>query len=120
MKKTILMYLALVLFAFAGCTNSSSSADGNVFKSVSPSEAMNMMKNRENLLVVDVRAPLELRNGYIDGPTLIPFWEILKGKRSLPTDKPILLVCDVGGRSYGIGELLYRNGWPEIYNLSAA
>lgn len=77
-----------------------------------------MMNEGKDLLIVDVRSPQEIRYGYIKDSVLIPFWEIAQGKRSLQTDKPILLVCAVGGKSYGVGQLLVRKGWPEIYNLS--
>jgi rhodanese-related sulfurtransferase len=118
MKKRIVILMSVVLFAFSGCSDSSSSANKTISRSITPAEALSMMKNKSNLLVVDVRSPQELRSGYIEGSELIPFWEIARGKRSLPADRPILLVCAVGGRSYGVGQLLARNGWPEIYNLS--
>jgi rhodanese-related sulfurtransferase len=120
-----------ILLIVAGCSQNSDKAAAQKsnplgsshiaakgFKSISPADAVKLMKERKDLLVVDVRTPQELRNGRIDGSVLIPMWEILQGKRSLPKDGPILLVCAVGGRSYGVGQILEKKGWPEIYNLS--
>jgi rhodanese-related sulfurtransferase len=117
-RKTYVILLTLILLATASCSGSSDAKSSQIFKSISPVEAQQLMKEQKDLLVVDVRSPKELRSGYIEGSVLIPFWEIAKGKRSLPTDKPILLVCAVGGRSYGLGQALSKNGWPVIYNLS--
>jgi len=88
-----------------------------LFKTVTPVEAKQMIDSRKDLLLVDVRGSEELSEGYIEGSTLIPLWDILKGKQRPPKDKPILLICAVGGRSLALGKLMAKNGWPEIYNL---
>ena len=88
-----------------------------LFKTVTPVEAKQMIDSRKDLLLVDVRGSEELSEGYIEGSTLIPLWDILKGKQRPPKDKPILLICAVGGRSLALGKLMTKNGWPEIYNL---
>jgi rhodanese-related sulfurtransferase len=117
-KRTYMILLTFLLAASVGCSESTDATSNRIFKSISPVEAQKMMQEKKDLMVVDVRSPQELRNGYIEGSILIPFWEIAKGKRTLPKDKPILLICAVGGRSYGLGQALSRNGWPVIYNLS--
>ncbi|OGQ96296.1 MAG: hypothetical protein A2521_12240 [Deltaproteobacteria bacterium RIFOXYD12_FULL_57_12] len=75
------------------------------------------MASHRDLLVVDVRNQDELREGYIEGSTLIPLWDIVKGQQNIPRDRPVLLICAVGGRSLALGKLMVQNGWPEIYNL---
>ena len=42
---------------------------------------------------------------------------IIKGTQRPPQDKPILLICAVGGRSLALGQIMSKNGWNEIYNL---
>ena len=69
------------------------------FKTVTPQEAKNMIENRNDLLLIDVRGQDELIEGYIAGSTLI------------------LLICAVGGRSLALGQLMSKNGWDEVYNL---
>ena len=88
-----------------------------LFKTITPGEAQQLIDNRKDLLLVDVRGADELSEGYIEGSTLIPLWDILKGNQRPPKDKPILLICAVGGRSLALGKLMSKNGWPEIYNL---
>ncbi|HIJ78210.1 MAG: rhodanese-like domain-containing protein [Desulfobulbaceae bacterium] len=101
-----------------GTAVAKTSSAASVFRSVTPQEAQFMLGNRQDLLLIDVREPDELREGYIEGSRLIPMSDLAKGRASLPTGQPMLLVCAVGGRSYGIGQYYYRKGYPEIYNLS--
>jgi rhodanese-related sulfurtransferase len=53
----------------------------------------------------------------IPGSQLVPFGEIARGRMTLPTGRPLLLICAVGGRSYAVGQYFYRKGYPEVYNL---
>ena len=46
------------------------------------------------------------------------FNDLATGKIPLPKEKPILLVCAVGGRSYFAGQILTKKGYKEVYNLS--
>lgn len=88
------------------------------FQTVSPAQAKQLIDSRKDLLIVDVRSPQELKEGSIANSVLIPFWQILRGQESLPRNKPLLLVCAIGGRSYAIGQVLHRKGYPEIFSLS--
>ena len=88
-----------------------------LFKTVTPLEAKNLIENRKDLLLIDVRGQDELNEGYIAGSTLMPLWDIIKGHKRPPQNKPILLICAVGGRSLALGKLMSKNGWGEIYNL---
>lgn len=76
-----------------------------------------MMGTRKDLMLIDLREGKELREGYIAGSQFIPMSELAKGTKTLPSDKPLLLICAVGGRSYGVGRYFSGKGYPEIYNL---
>lgn len=86
-------------------------------KTVTPQEAQNLIKIRKDILLIDVRGQDELNEGYIAGSTLMPLWDIIKGTQRPPQNKPILLICAVGGRSLALGQLMSKNGWHEVYNL---
>ena len=88
------------------------------FHSISPAAAQQLIESRKNLMIIDVRSPKELQQGAIANSILIPFWQILRGQRTLPKDKPLLLVCAVGGRSYAVAQVLQRQGYGELYNLN--
>ena len=88
-----------------------------LFKTVTPQEAENLIETRKDLLLIDVRGQDELDEGYIEGSTMMPLWDIIKGTQRPPKNKPILLICAVGGRSLALGQIMAKNGWNEVYNL---
>lgn len=95
------------------------SAEKRAFSSISPADAGKLVAGRQDLVFLDVRTPQELKSeGAIQGSVLVPFWAVMQNKLTIPRDKPILLVCAVGGRSYAAGQMLVRHGYQEVYNLS--
>jgi rhodanese-related sulfurtransferase len=87
------------------------------FQSIAPLEAKMLIETRPDLQLIDCRSPEEFRQGALPGSKLIPFWEFTKGNYNLPKDRPVLLVCAVGGRSLAVGQLLAAKGYREVYNL---
>ncbi|MBW2465735.1 MAG: rhodanese-like domain-containing protein [Deltaproteobacteria bacterium] len=125
MKNFIILTIAAITLVFAGQQITPAAQaefpgleqQQSFFKTVTPSEAFNLIKNRQDILLVDVRGKDELYEGYIEGSIFMPLWDIIKGVQRPPQDKPILLICAVGGRSLALGKLMSQNGWNEIYNL---
>jgi len=60
--------------------------------------------------LVDVREPGEHAIGAIEGSTLIPLGQIGQRIGELPTDKPIVVYCQVGGRSARAVAMLRAKG----------
>jgi rhodanese-related sulfurtransferase len=85
--------------------------------SIRPEEAKKLMETKKNLLLIDVRSPAEFKQGTIKGAQNIPFIDILEGRHSLPKDRPILLICSIGGRSYAAGQILLEKGYTDVQNL---
>ena len=94
------------------------SAGGTILKSISPVEALRMQQTRDDLVFLDVRTPKERSYGAIPGTRLVSIYDLMKGVLPLPKEKPILLVCAVGGRSYVAAQVMSRQGFREVYNLS--
>lgn len=125
MKKVIWVVAVVVVLALVGGAfgyifigSSSTQAEaGASFRTISPLEAKSLIETRKDLLLIDVRSPEEFQGGSLPGATLIPFWDFAKGRYALPKDKPILLVCAVGGRSLACGQLLASKGYRDVYNL---
>jgi rhodanese-related sulfurtransferase len=103
-------------YIFLGPAPSQAGAS-SLFQSISPLQAKTLIETRPDLQLVDCRSPEEFRQGALPGSKLIPFWDFTKGNYDLPKDKPILLVCAVGGRSLAVGQLLSAKGYHEVYNL---
>lgn len=87
------------------------------YNSVLPKEAYQLIQDNPELIIVDVRTAAERKEARIKGSVAVPFMDIVKGDEDLPKDKPLLLVCAVGGRSYGAGLYLQKRGYPYLYNL---
>lgn len=129
MKKTYFLLLIalslLITWPIAGQTASSRTegatskeqATKALFRTITPQEARQLIENRQDLLLVDVRSPAELKEGAIEGSTLIPLMDIVQGKKNIPKDHPVLLICAVGGRSLLLGKTMSKFGWQEVYNL---
>ena len=128
MKKIIALTISAILLVFAGSQLVPAAQqkfpgleqEQHLFKTVTPKEAKKLIENRNDLLLIDVRGQDELSAGYIEGSTLMPLWAIIKGTQRPPQDKPILLICAVGGRSMALGKLMSKNGWNEVYNLKGS
>ena len=97
--------------------NAASAPQSAIAATYTPAQTMDLIKQKKDLLIIDVRSPAELREGRIDNSTLIPFWDILKGNYNIPQNRPLLLICAVGGRSYAAMQILAQKGYREIYNL---
>lgn len=125
MKKIITLTISVILIFFAGSQLVPAAQQKfpgleqqhSFFKTITPEEAKKLIENRNDLLLIDVRGQDELPQGYIEGSTLMPLWAIIKGTQRPPKNKPILLICAVGGRSLALGKLMSKNGWDEVYNL---
>ncbi len=90
--------------AFCG-TISDAAADAAVGSTISVKQLDEMLAEREagerDFVLIDVREQNEWDIVHIPGAVLIPKGEFLNGKalEQLPSDKPIVLHCKVGGRS---------------------
>jgi rhodanese-related sulfurtransferase len=62
------------------------------------------------LEVVDVREPYEYAEGHVPGARLVPLAGVPQLVGDLPTDRPVYLVCAVGGRSAQAAMFLAHHG----------
>ncbi len=131
MKKTLLLLLIVLL---CGCSpedpkkteNTESSAAVEqapmthpAFQSILPAQAMRLIGENPDLLIIDVRTAREISQyGTLPNSVKGDIGAIVKNGLSSPKDRPVLVVCAVGGRSYAIGKLLVKKGFRQIYNLS--
>ena len=125
MKSKLVILLAIL--CLAACSNNSQEQGppaasavkaGVIVATCTPAQALALIKEKSNLLIIDVRDPAELREGKLKNSVLIPLMDIMRGKYSIPRDRPLLLVCAVGGRSYAAMQILASKGYHELYNVS--
>lgn len=72
----------------------------------------------DDLLILDVREPLEWQISVIDGTLCIPKGEVLQHLAELPQDRDIVVHCKTGIRSADVIRQLQGEGYTRLYNLA--
>jgi rhodanese-related sulfurtransferase/rubrerythrin len=67
--------------------------------------------------VLDVRQPAEYEEVHLPGAKLVPLPELHHSTDDLDPEKPVIVLCAVGGRSRVAAQLLSGLGFKEVYNL---
>jgi rhodanese-related sulfurtransferase len=64
--------------------------------------------------LLDVREPYEWQAGHVDGAVHVPMGELLERLGEVPTDREVIVVCKVGGRSAQVVQYLNQAGWSAV------
>lgn len=88
---------------------------GSKVVQLSPKEAQG--KLGAGAIMIDVRTPLERKQGKIPGAQAIPLAELAQRWESLPKNKAIICQCASGNRSRQAASFLAAKGL-EAYNLA--
>jgi len=91
------------------------SRSGGGADSVSPAEAVQMI-NREKAVLIDVSEPTEYAAVHALNARNVPFAELDKGHKSLPSNKqlPVLLMCPSGARARRAVATLTKAGHANV------
>ena len=112
MKKFILLMLSLILLT--GCA--ASGAQENNYRQISMDEAVAMMEEEKDYILLDVRTPQEFGEKHIPGAINIPNETI--GTEEIPElpDKSqlILVYCRSGNRSKQASQKLAALGYTNV------
>ena len=73
--------------------------------------------DRGKTTILDVRLPEELALGMIDGGVHIPLQQVRSKINEIPKDRPVLVYCQTGQRSYFASRILSQLGF-DVYNLN--
>ena len=76
-----------------------------------------MIDNKEEFFLLDVRELPEYKNGTIEGATRYSVDELREFLEEIPEGKKIVVFCEVGLRGYVASRILMQNGFEEVYNL---
>ena len=69
-------------------------------------------------ILLDVREPNEFIEVRAPGAVLLPTSAFMARVGELPPDRPLLVVCHVGGRSAAVAGYLIRAGRPGVVNVA--
>ncbi len=67
--------------------------------------------------LIDVREPNEFESGHILGARNIPLTQLKMRMKEIRPDKPVYLYCQGASRSGRAAQILYKNGYKELYQL---
>ncbi len=83
---------------------------------VTPEEAR--AKQRAGAVIVDVREPYELREGYIPGAVHIPLRSLSSRMKELDPSKELVIVCRSGNRSITAAQVMQQGGFSQVSSMS--
>jgi rhodanese-related sulfurtransferase len=69
-------------------------------------------------LLIDVREMHEFVAVRAPGAVLVPTSSFIARMTELPADRPLMIVCHVGGRSATVTALLLRSGRGDVVNVA--
>jgi rhodanese-related sulfurtransferase len=72
----------------------------------------------ELLTLIDIREPWEREIASIGGDRHIPMEEIPSRLGEIPRDRPVVVYCHAGIRSYAVAGFLEQSGWENVVSLS--
>lgn len=107
----VLLLLAAVVLLLNSC--------GASYTKISQDEAMQMMQEQEDYLIVDVRRPDEFAEGHIAGAINVPNEDITDEMPELLPDKDqvLLIYCRSGNRSKDASQKLADMGYTKVYEF---
>jgi len=111
-KRLLPFVLSLMLLSSCGAPGSSSLG----YRQISMNEAVKMMKDEKNYIILDARRPDEYAEGHIPGAINVPNEEIGTAEIAELPDKSqlILVYCRSGKRSKEASEKLVKLGYTNI------
>ena len=109
-----LLPFVLSLMLLSSCGNAGSSSSG--YRQISMDEAVKMMKDETNYIILDARSPDEFAEGHIPGAINVPNEEIGTAEIAELPDKSqlILVYCRSGRRSKEAAGKLAKLGYTNI------
>lgn len=85
---------------------------------VTINEAWNLIQDKEDLVILDVRTQTEYDEGHIEGAILIPVQELPDRLDELDKSNEHIVYCRTGNRSSTAVEILGEAGFSKVYHIS--
>lgn len=68
--------------------------------------------------LIDVRTPAEFAGGHVEGARNIPLQALPQRLAEVgPPEQPVVVYCQMGGRSAKAADLLRGAGYKDVFNL---
>ncbi len=120
--KTISFLSAVLLsiLMLSSCTTQTEASSSNIEPKTINQEEFNKLVKDSNTVIIDVRSPGEISEGYIPGATLFFDYNDANFESNiekLDKSKGYVVYCRSGGRSSKAAEILSEKGIKKVYNL---
>ncbi len=131
MKRYVPIFVLVVILGITAvaCSSNGSTANEQPASSADLNAVLNLpdtvdvqtvanVKERDDVVVLDVREQWEYDEGHIPGVTLIPMDQVASRLSEIPTDKEVIVTCRSGNRSGQIADFLRQQGYDNIHNMA--
>ncbi len=78
----------------------------------------NEIRNRDDVVILDVREDWEYAEGHVPGAVWIPLGELPTRLNDIPKDKTVVAVCRSGNRSSQATSFLRGQGFDNVHNMT--
>ncbi|GEM_PF-510402 len=79
------------------------------------SQLKQLIENKENIYLIDVRTEQMYSDGHISGATNVPYSKLGDMISTIPKDRKVVLYCKTGQTSIKSAEFLVKNNFDNIY-----
>ena len=116
MKKLLILALSLFL---AGCMITKTSETSSSYKTISSTEAQQMIEDNKDALILDVRTAAEYESGHIPNAVNLSNEDIQAGKVDSLKDKSqlIMVYCRSGNRGRQAAQKLAELGYTNVVDF---
>lgn len=85
---------------------------------IDAAELKQLIDDKKNVKIIDVREPHEYTAGHIPGIPLIPMQQVPQHVGELDKDADYVLVCRSGNRSHHVAKFLQQQGFGKVTNFN--
>jgi rhodanese-related sulfurtransferase len=110
----------LLLFLIAIVSSAMLTWAADAPQNVTPDQAEKLLKEKKEIVVLDVRTPEEFKDGHIAGAKNVDFQgdDFKKQVAALDKSKTYLVHCAAGGRSSRALKVLEADKFEHVYHLN--
>jgi rhodanese-related sulfurtransferase len=89
-----------------------------IYETILPVELSVRMKRGEQVILIDVREPVEYQMAHVEGARLLPLSQFHEWAATLNPEEEIIVMCHHGVRSAHVCSILARQGFKKMVNLA--
>ncbi len=113
----ILVFAVIVLAATAYYFIQKGSTQNPNYGNVDSKTAQDIINEKGDLVILDVRTVSEYESGHLEGAINIPVEELSQRLSELNPSDEILVYCRTGNRSTSAVRILKSNGFEKLYHM---